>query len=656
MKRHSRRAVLRYSGLAAAALALSRQGFAYGSQGGMGSGGSPNIGADGDSGFRVNAGDGSWSIRSGSQSLARISSLLNGKNILLNATHDRSGFYTVIDGLRVTSRFKVREGRWIELSVSVSNPTKDDLHITSFQPLSFQCAGALQGANAEDLRIMWESATYEVGRAESHESHYYAALYSDKDRMGAAWMICYKPPQLWTSMIKKDGANVSGYVNFRGRDFPVAPGESIEFDSVLLSAEFNAMDGWQAIGKMYSPTVASSKPKSNSGFNTWDFYRGEISTKELKPVLTSLNAFNTVYPAKLKNFILDDGWFAQRGSWEFDLKKFPEGEEGWAKIVNDAGMEPGVWISPFWSNKDMVDKFHMTVQEEVPNHVIRYRVDPSDPNVRRYVVERFRELRRSRYKYFKIDFLALAYTDKPYKYSKFHPERVIREFLVEIRKAIGDDAFLLGCGSVIAPCAMVCDGSRIMADITENWNVAKGIYLRIAYRYWMNGNLFIADPDFFVGRGPETLKQGASPGFALESGDRQYQGFDYVKAKTWATMCFALGGHVNWGDQPDGVKKEIWDLMGALAEYGPGAPGVPLDLMDTEQPTKWLREANGQTYLVLINTDDKPVDIHVSVNEALFLKNVAMLTDLFTRQQVKHEGGSLSVRLDAYDSKCLYIV
>ncbi len=605
--------------------------------------------------FKVHTDKGYWSVSSHSQSLQNISSQLNGKNILLNATSETSGFHTTIDGLKVNTQFKIKDGKWVQLSVSVFNPTTDTLHITSFEPLVANCEKALKRFENDDLRVMWESATYEVGRAKDHESYYYTALYSNKDRMGPAWMITYNPPQLWTSMIKKEGKNLTGFVNFRGRKFPVDPGETITFDPILLSAEFNAMDGWQAIGKMYKPTMLPAEAVNHSGFNTWDFFRGEISTKALKPVLNSLQTFNSTYQAKLRYFTLDDGWFPQRGSWEFDLKKFPEGEKGWAKIVNDAGMNPGVWISPFWSNKDMVDKFHMTVQEEVPNHVIRYRVDPSDPNVRKYVIQRFRELSKSGYKYFKIDFLALAYTDRPYKYSKFHPERVIREFLVEIRKAIGPDAFLLGCSTVIAPCAMVCDGARIMADITENWNVTKGIYLRIAYRYWMNGNLFNTDPDFFVGRGPETLKEGAFPGYALESGDRQYEGFTYTKAKTWASMCFALGGHANWGDQPEGVKKEIWDLMATLAKYGPGKPGVPLDLMDTEQPTKWLRINNGRKYIVLINTEDKPINVTVKVKEVRDLAGKLLLTDIFTKEQMQHAGGDLKVTLKAYDSKCLSI-
>jgi hypothetical protein len=605
--------------------------------------------------YKIQTNNGLWVVNSADQSLAGICSRLNGQNILLKAKAGSGYFKSVIDGLEVTTQFRVIEGKWVQMTVSVHNPTADTLHITSFEPFKVNCNNALKGSVSDDLRLMWESATYEVGRAKDHDSYYYAALYSDHNRMGTAWMITYHPPQLWTSMLKKQNDTISGYVNFRGRIFPVDPGETITFDPVLFSAEYNAINGWQAIGKMYKPTMSPADAVNHSGFNTWDFYRGAIATDQLKPVLDSLHAFNNKYNAKLHYFTLDDGWFPQRGNWEFDLKKFPKGEKGWAKIVNDAGMLPGVWISPFWSNKEMVDRYHMSVQEEVPDNVIRYRVDPSDPNVRKYVIERFRELSNSGYKYFKIDFLALAYTDKPYKYSKFSPERVIREFLVEIRKAIGKDAFLLGCSTVVAPCASVCDGARIMADITENWDVVKGIYLRIAYRYWMNGNLFNTDPDFFVGRGPETLKQGAFPGYALESGDRQYQGFDYIKAKTWATMCFALGGHFNWGDQPAGVKKEIWDLAATLAQYGPGKPGVPLDLMDTEQPTKWLRLNDGKKYIILINTNDKPISITVNVNEVSDLTRKVLLKDVFTHEQIMHNGGNLKVGLKPYDSKCLMI-
>ncbi len=605
--------------------------------------------------FSVDPANGFWKVSSGSQSLTQITTSLNGKNVLLHAKAAGSGYRQTVDGLEVTSALRVVKDQWTELSVSVHNPTADTLYITSFEPLTAGCDMALQGTRSQDLNIMWESATYDMGRAKDHESAYYCALYSDKDKSGPAWMLTYRPPQLWTSMIKKEGDKLTAFVNFHGRKFPVDPGETITFDPLMLSAQFNTMEGWQAIGKLYKPAMPVAKAAQHSGFNTWDFFRGQISAKDLQPVLADLKSFNAENKTPLRYFTLDDGWFSQRGSWEFDENKFPGGERGWNKTVRDAGMIPGVWIAPFWSNKERVDEFGMNVLEEVPDHVIRYRVDPSDPNVRRYVIERFRKLSQAGYKYFKIDFLALAYTDRPFKYSKFPPERVLREFIQEIRNAIGKDAFLLGCSTVIAPCAMICDGARIMSDITENWNVTKEIYRHIAYRYWMNGNLFITDPDFFVGRGYETLKQDASPGIGLETGDRQYEGFDYAKAKTWATMCFALGGHFNWSDQPSGVKQEIWNLAATLAQYGPGAPGVPLDLMDTEYPTKWVRTNNGQKYLALINVSDQPVIVRVTEKEMKELHGAISLSDIFSHEQIRHQGGDLEVNLNAYESKCLVV-
>ncbi len=605
--------------------------------------------------FTVDTGQGFWSVNSGNQSLTQISSSINGKNILLNAEGNTNSYSTTVDGLVVHSEFQLVNEKWAELAVSVHNPGTDTLYIDSFEPLKSNCTTALKGALSEDLNIMWESATYDVGRAKEHESHYYCSIYSDRDKMGPAWMFTYHPPQLWTSMLKKQGDTLSAYVNFYGRRFPVSPGETVTFDPLLLSAEYNSMDGWLAIGKFYKPAMEAKEAVKHSGFNTWDFFRGQISSDEMKPVLADLKKFNDSYDAELKYFTLDDGWFHQRGSWEFDTSKFEGGEKGWAETVREKGMIPGVWIAPFWSNKERVDEFGMNVLEEVPDHVIRYRVDPSDPNVRKYVIDRFRKLSNSGYKYFKIDFLALAYTDKPYKYSKFHPEKVIRDFILDIREAIGDDAFLLGCSTVIAPCSMICDGARIMSDITENWDVTKEIYRHIAYRYWMNGSLFIADPDFFVGRGPETLIDGASPGIGLETGGRKYEGFDYTKAKTWATMCFVLGGHFNWSDQPSGVKKEIWDMAATLAQYGPGEPGIPLDLMDTEYPTKWLRTDNGKKYLSLINVKDTPITLTISKKEISTRTSDVLMTDIFTDEKVEFEEVEIAITLNAYDSKCFFV-
>ncbi len=77
--------------------------------------------------------------------------------------------------------------------------------------------------------------------------------------------------------------------------------------------------------------------------------------------------------------------------------------------------------------------------------------------------------------------------------------------------------------------------------------------------------------------------------------------------------------------------------------------------MDTEQPTKWLRTNNGQTYIVLINTADQPINVTVTSKEVSQLTGKIRFTDIFTEEQLQHSGGDLKVTLKAFDSKCLLI-
>ncbi len=57
--------------------------------------------------FKVQTEKGYWSVFSASESLPKIFSQLNGKNILLNAKNEISGFHKIIDNLKITTQFKV---------------------------------------------------------------------------------------------------------------------------------------------------------------------------------------------------------------------------------------------------------------------------------------------------------------------------------------------------------------------------------------------------------------------------------------------------------------------------------------------------------------------------------------------------------------------
>lgn len=73
--------------------------------------------------------------------------------------------------------------------------------------------------------------------------------------------------------------------------------------------------------------------------------------------------------------------------------------------------------------------------------------------------------------------------------------------------------------------------------------------------------------------------------------------------------------------------------MATLEQFGPGEPGVPLDLMETEQPTKWVRDNNGHRYIVLINTEDKPIEVTVKRSEVRELGGQLVLSDILQRSK-----------------------
>jgi len=605
--------------------------------------------------FQVDTNQGCWSIASGGNSLTNLSIRLDGEPLLDGATESGAAWQKTVKGLRVSCAFKVISNAWVEVRVGIINPGNQPVNISSLEYFSTDCSHALAGIAPEALRFYHEHALYGADRSVDGEAHYTSVLYGAQN--GSAWVIAYRPPQLWTSMISKRGTRLRSFVDFYGRPFPLAPGESVEFDPLLLSAEFKATQGLLAYGQFYQSRISPQAATGHGGFNTWDYYRGEIGAQRLTSTLDALSAWNQERHL-LKYFILDDGWAPDRGDWRFNLKKFPQGQTGWATQVEKVGMIPGVWLSPFWGNKQVIQEKGLTLYRDDPQVAFRYQLDPSCPKVREYVFERCRDLRRSGYRYFKLDFLNIAfdhYREKPFAYSKFPPERVVRDFLLGIREAVGNDSFLLGCSTTIAPCAGVCDGARLYSDITENWDVATKIYRMLCHRFWMNGTLFLADPDFFVGRGPNLLLPGASPGFALETGARQYQGFDARLAHSWACMIFALGGQVVWGDEPRAVKPEVWHLLEVLLREAPGQPGVPLDWTSESLCTKWVRRNAGQVYVILINASREPRVITVGKAEVHELEQATAATEIFTGEKIALKTGEIQVSLPAGASLCYRI-
>lgn len=91
--------------------------------------------------------------------------------------------------------------------------------------------------------------------------------------------------------------------------------------------------------------TASRKPVFY--YNTWGMQR-DMPKDQLRSCLTEERIARDIEYCKemgIERFILDDGWQSSMGLWMADPKKFPDGLGKVVKMINDAGMEAGVWLS-----------------------------------------------------------------------------------------------------------------------------------------------------------------------------------------------------------------------------------------------------------------------------------------------------------------------
>jgi alpha-galactosidase len=146
-------------------------------------------------------------------------------------------------------------------------------------------------------------------------------------------------------------------------------------------------------------------------YNTWNPFRKNINEKLVNELVKATSGAGVEY------FIIDDGWQTNRGDWEVDTKKFPNGLEPVCENIKSKGMKPGLWIAltdifddsriykehPEWlvKNKNGVpENLHTNIKEE---YTVCLGTDYFD-----YMLNKMSDL-KERYDigYFKIDISAV---------------------------------------------------------------------------------------------------------------------------------------------------------------------------------------------------------------------------------------------------------
>ncbi|WP_328440446.1 alpha-galactosidase [Streptomyces sp. NBC_00444] len=215
---------------------------------------------------------------------------------------------------------------------------------------------------------------------------------------------------------------------------------------------------------------------------------------------------------------IDDGYQSKLGDWLTLSGRF-RSRAGIADAIRARGRRAGIWTAPF-----LVDPSSELATTQ-PDWLVRdadgaplhagvnwghdlYALDTTHPQAAAYLAEVFTTLRTEGYDYFKADFLYAGALDGV-RHSGADPLTAYREGITLIREAIGDDAYLLGCGAPILPSIGLFDAMRVSADTAPYRRPKADDYSQPGQdaaeftgvgRQWQHGRLWINDPDCLMAR------------------------------------------------------------------------------------------------------------------------------------------------------------
>jgi len=364
----------------------------------------------------------------------------------------------------------------------------------------------------------------------------------------------------------------------------LAPGESLHSERLVVEggdSPLALLEGYaEVVKETMKARTASLVP---TGWCSWYYHYRDVKARDILHNLAA--AAGTELP--LEYILIDDGYQRAIGDWlSADERKFPQGMRALAKEIRAAGYRPGIWIAPFASSSRSqlyADHPEWVIRDKQGDPVIAwqhwgvdvYALDLSHPEVQEWLGDTFRTLRGWGYELFKVDFLyAGALVGRRHDPSVTRAQAV-RRGLEIIREAIGEEAFLLGCGAPLGPSVGLVDGMRIGPDVAVHWHpfwadltfpAAENALRNSITRYFTHGRLWINDPDCVVVR----QKQDQSA-------------LTLSEMRTLATVVGLSGGMVLSGDNlPTLADHRLKYLAKLLPPYGIAAR--PLDLFESEMP------------------------------------------------------------------------
>jgi alpha-galactosidase len=376
------------------------------------------------------------------------------------------------------------------------------------------------------------------------------------------------------------------------------------------------------------------------GWASWYFYFTEVTQNDM---IKNLNFFRNNEKRLPIDFIqLDDGYFKNIGDYSEENEDFSKGLDWLFKKIKEVGFNGGLWTAPFFAvkNSQLFKKNRSWFLRKKNKHKLlktnfnwgkfQYSLDLTKDSVLNYLEDFFssskfafnEEFKNQDYElvnFFKIDFLHAGVPyDAEYTNNTLTRAQILHNGVKTIRKGIGEDSFLLGCGAPLGPCIGLVDAMRISMDTGPKWQsldklseklafsgpVLKRALINILYRSFMHNYWWINDPDCLMIRRTDTK-------------------LNLEEIRLQLTVFGISGGQILISDDMTQLtEEEIQDAKLVIPPYNPeDFDPIVTDAFFSELPSIYYRETDefiGRRYLVaIINWEDDTISRAVKISELI---------------------------------------
>lgn len=406
----------------------------------------------------------------------------------------------------------------------------------------------------------------------------------------------------------------------------IGKGEASTSETVLVCAS-KGKNAYLSLLKRYAASTGEKMmaitgesagwPNNPTGWCSWYYYYQRVTEKD---VLENLNYFASNKDEVPIQFIqIDDGYQNRTGDWTTLNAKFPSGMRAIVDQIHAAGFKAGLWVAPFlvvansdtfishpnWCILDAKGKFITVPTNPAWGRAKVYVLDPTNPEVQKHLEKVFQTITQKwGFDYVKIDFVYGACM-KGSVYSDKTATRVdaYRLGLAAVRRGVGDEVFILGCGAPLGPSIGYCNAMRIGPDTNSKWEML-GLVNKIG-RIWvpslypalhstilhsfLHGQWWLNDPDCVMVRADKSK---------LTS----------EEVRTQLTIFGLSSGLILISDNQNKISAERIGWFQRLLPPS-GIAALPADLMEKKTPEIFFKYINPAAFadgiLVSITNFDK---------------------------------------------------